>query len=142
MLVEAVMIVSLTWIIYSWPLKLFMYVANLIFYKINNFYSLDTTVSPVIVCVIQGVFVCSFFFWHERKTDIQLTAVESNDYVRWSRTGNFLQFPCSGVLRSPTISSGLHHNKNNIINRNYGDSEWRCVQLLFIDPELRQTNWN
>ena len=59
-----------------------MYVANLIFYKINNFYSLDTTVSPVIVCVIQGVFVCSFFFGHERKTDIQLTAVESNDYVR------------------------------------------------------------
>ena len=33
-----------------------MYVANLIFYKINNFYSLDTTVSPVIVCVIQGFF--------------------------------------------------------------------------------------
>ena len=40
-----------------------MYVANLIFYKINNFYSLDTTLSPVIVCVIQGVFVCSFFFF-------------------------------------------------------------------------------
>lgn len=45
-----------------------MYVANLIFYKINNFYSLDTTVSPVIVCV--------------KQTDVQLTAVESNDYVR------------------------------------------------------------
>ena len=40
-----------------------MYVANLIFYKINNFYSLDTTVSPVIVCVIQGLFVCVFVFF-------------------------------------------------------------------------------
>ena len=42
-----------------------MYVANLIFYKINNFYSLDTTVSPVIVCVIHGVFVCLFVFFFD-----------------------------------------------------------------------------
>lgn len=60
-----------------------MYVANLIFYKINNFYSLDTKVNPAIVCVIQGLFVCLFVcFLHERQTDVELTAVESNDYVR------------------------------------------------------------
>ena len=41
-----------------------MNVPNLIFCKINNFYFLDTNLSPVSVCVLLGLFVCLFFL-HE-----------------------------------------------------------------------------